>query len=101
MIRRLNYTGRQTIHRENVEIRLSRSPDGVSFVPHLHLGDYGLPGPARIYVEAYHRTQYMRFSLGVVDHIEVPRDCRLTEFHGSDAVRFRIKVVDETGSIGR
>jgi len=97
MIRRFNYTGRKKILRDDVPFALTGAKPVWGFNADLGgLGEYELPHDARIYVEAYEQASYMRFDFGIVGAISAPPiDARLlTEFEGSDGVRFRVKVVD-------
>jgi len=97
MIRRFNYTGRKRILREDVPISLTGSKPIWGFdIDLTRITSYEFPPSARIYVEAYEQASYMRFDFGSVEKIApVSKDARvLSEFEGSDGVRFRIKVVD-------
>ena len=97
MIRRFNYTGRKKIFREDVPISLTGSKPIWGFDIDLkRISEYGFPPNARVYVEAYEQTSYMRFDFGSVEKIALlSKDVRiLSEFEGSDGVRFRVKVVD-------
>jgi len=64
----------------------------VAFEASVSLGGYSLPEDARIYVEAYRQTTWMRFSFGAVSAVAVPEDRRLVEFDSPDGVRFRVRV---------
>lgn len=97
MLRRFNYTGRKKILQEHVPVALTGAKPLWGFDVNLNeLKKYGLPEDARIYVEAYEHAAYMRFDYGTIGNIVTPSpDARvLIEFEGSDAVRFRVKVVD-------
>lgn len=96
MIRRFNYTGRKRIKRGSVAIKVVGSEPVRSFEAGLSLRDYELPPEAKVYVEAYERAGLMRFDFGTVGSTSTPSDSerRLAEFEGSDAMRFRVKVVD-------
>ena len=102
MIRRFNYTGRKRIDRSRVEIRLAGDGHGVpTFDAALALTDLGLAGHARVYVEAYYRSSWMRFPWGTVSEVRVPESRRLTDVDHVPTVYFRVLVVDETGQRGR
>jgi hypothetical protein len=103
MIRRFNYTGRQRILTEHVSIHLTQAGPARTFAAQLTLGDYDLPPKARVYLEAFEKTAIMRFPFGSVADLSEPDEVRrrLTEFEGSDAFNFRVKVVDASGSKGR
>ena len=65
MIRRMNYTGRRRIARSRVSVRLRPVPGtGWTFDADMDLVDYGFPAEARVFVEAYNATSYMRFAFG-------------------------------------
>lgn len=99
MLRKLNFTERAKIARSAVRVTLRREADGVlAFDPHVSLEAIAAPSGSRVYVEAYHRTSYMRFDCGTVGELVVPADRRLTEIDGS-SVRFRIRVVDPSHRI--
>ena len=79
-VRTLNYTNRKRIRREDARIAI-REENGVNFFDaSLSLGDYGLPGEARVFVEAYRQTQYMRFDFGHVGAMRVPEARILCDF---------------------
>jgi hypothetical protein len=104
MIRKFNYTGRKKIPRSNLKVYfedISRVP--YTFNAELNLDTLELPGNAEVWVEAYDSSSYMRFSFGNVGNIRVPPPDtrRLTDIHSTDAVRFRVKVIDNTGKHGR
>jgi hypothetical protein len=99
MIRRFNYTGRKKIAQVDVPIILVGDGQVKGFQANLGaLADakYGLPKDARVFVEAYERTAYMRFDFGTTGAITPPtgEERLLSEFQGSSGVRFRVKVVD-------
>jgi hypothetical protein len=56
---------------------------------------------SRLYVEAYHKTSYMRFDFGDVGSPRSPADRQLREIDGGASALFRVKVVDESGEHGR
>lgn len=94
MLRKLNFTERVKVPRGQVHVRLRRESDGMlAFDPVLSLDGIGAPADARVYIEAYHRTSFMRFDCGTVSAVAVPQDRRLTGIDGA-SVRFRIKIVD-------
>jgi len=94
-IRRINSTGRKKIMREDAQIYIRRDPDGVlAFRARLQLSEYDLPSEARVFVEAYRQTMYMRFEHGTVGEPQpVPgMPVRLTEFSSPEGLHFRVKV---------
>lgn len=97
MLRKLNFTERTKIPRSSIEIALRRGPDGVlTFDPHINLSGIPAPASARVYIEAYYRTSYMRFDCGTVASITYPQSRRLEEIDSDRVVRFRVKVIDHS-----
>ncbi len=96
MIRKFNYTQRKKIPRNRVRIQLSRTRDQLAFDLSLNLDGLELPSEARVYLEAWYRTSYMRFACGNVGNPAIPEDRRLTEIDSRNVVHFRLKVVDES-----
>lgn len=101
MLRRFNYTGRKRIKREHAQFTLLEG-DGTpaTFSATLELDGYGLPPTARVYVEAYRRTSWMRFEYGTVGSIAEPADRTLSRFPDGVAVQFRLKVVGDRSDAG-
>jgi len=97
MLRKLNFTERAKIARTNVRVTLRREADGVlAFDPQLSFDGVDLVPTARVFIEAYYRTSFMRFDCGSVEAFAPPADRRLTEIDGTSVVRFRVKVVDNS-----
>jgi hypothetical protein len=96
MKRKLNYTGRKKIKRENVTINFIRQNGAVvAFaVNRLDLNDLNLPSEAKVYVEAYYRTELKRFDFGTVGNISNPSPCDLRGMAYPENLKFRILVVD-------
>jgi hypothetical protein len=92
-IRTLNYTNRRRIIREDARITIREEKGAFVFDAGLSLADYGLPGVARIFIEAYRQTQYMRFDFGQVGAMRIPEDRFLSDFDSVEGVLFRVKVV--------
>jgi hypothetical protein len=102
MIRRFNFTGRKKIGAGAVAIKLVEEPDGVpSFSCLIDIEPDGLPPQSALYVEAYSRFAFKRFSFGTVAKVKPPQSCRLLDFEGSPVIRFRLKIIDETNQHGR
>ncbi len=95
-IRSLNYTGRRRITREEVSLRLNQLSDKTSiFDADIKLEkSHALPENAVVCVEAYRGSSasWMRFPFGTVGALKPPEDRRLTDFDGTDGIRFRVKV---------
>lgn len=101
MIRRLNYTGRRRIPRENIRIAIYRNGEIEEFDARVSCGGLGLPESALVFVEAYHKSDWMRFDFGTVGQVTIPRDRRLTSFYRGARVLFRVKAVATDGESGR
>lgn len=103
MIRTFNYTGRKPIPKEHVQIRLSRTAAEMNFDALLEFKDLRFPESARVFVEAYHQSVYMRFDFGTVGSPKVPapEERRLVSFYNGSPVNFRVKIVDESGADGK
>ena len=102
MIRKFNYTGRRKIPRTRVSIAIISNPNGPpSFDASIDLTGIKLPKHAAVYVEAYRRSFFRRFSFGTVSRITPPPDRYLVDIDPENLVRFRVKVVDasEKGKI--
>lgn len=95
MKRTFNYTGLKRIPLKHVSITLTRSTPDPEFDATLNLAEYGFPGNAGIWVEAYRRTTWMRWAWGTVAHQQPPADRRLTKFDEPDGVLFRVRVVGQ------
>ncbi len=101
MLRKLNFTERAKVPRANVRVTLRREADGVlAFDPVLSFDGVAAPDHARIFIEAYHRTSFMRFDCGSIGAPAIPADRRLTDIDGS-SIRFRIKIVDTSDELRR
>lgn len=93
----MNYTGRRTIGRSRVTIRLHPAGEGeTSFSAEFDLAELRFPPAARVYVEAYNTDSYMRFNFGTVGEPTMPANTRLSEVTPRPLPKFRLKVVDET-----
>lgn len=95
MLRKLNFTERAKIPRTNVRVTLRRDDDGtLVFDPQLAIDGLAVVPTARVFIEAYYRTSFMRFDCGSVAAFAPPENRRLTEIDGTSVVRFRVKIVD-------
>jgi len=92
----VNYTGRKRIERRRISMNFTRRNDQVvCFVLNkLDVDDLALPPDARVYVEAYHRTELKRFDFGTVGNMTPPLSTDLTDMAYRDNLKFRILVVD-------
>src|SRR5687767_5599405 len=95
MLRKLNFTERAKIPRSDVRVTLRRGDDGILvFDPQLSFDSVADVPSARVFIEAYYRTSFMRFDCGSVEAFTPPPDRRLTEIDGTSVVRFRVKLVE-------
>ena len=92
-VRTINYTNRRRIRREDARISIREEKDGALFDASLHLADYNLSSDARVFVEVYRQTQYMRFDFGLVGALHKPDDRVLRDFDSPEGLLFRVKVV--------
>jgi hypothetical protein len=102
-IRRLNYTGRRKVRREDVRISLHKKPNApATFDADLTgLVKYKLPADATVSVEARLQTRWMRFGYGAVGAITPAADRVLAEFDSTDGILFSVKVTAVTGDRGK
>jgi hypothetical protein len=56
---------------------------------------------ARVFVEAYRRTNWMRFDFGTVAQVVAPPDLRLTTFDSHEGVLFRVRVTATANNQGQ
>lgn len=99
-VRTLNYTNRKRIRREDARISIRETKNGYVFDARLRLTGYELPANARVVIEAYRQTQYMRFDFGQVGAIRIPDDLLLRGFDFPEGILFRVKVVTPTDPHG-
>jgi hypothetical protein len=104
MIRTFNYTGRKSLPKEQIQVRLHRTVPAMSFDAALMDFDkLQFPDSARIFVEAYHQSVYMRFDFGTKGSITIPpvEERFLADFYDGSPVNFRVKIVDESSEHGQ
>jgi len=100
MIRKYNYTGRQKISQDRIIIKQDLNSDVKSFEADLKLNDLGLPDHAKIYVEPYFKSSFMRFDFGTIGRTQNPSNTQLTDIPITDRVLYRLKIVDESTEKG-
>jgi hypothetical protein len=101
MIRRLNFTKRKKIPRQNISIRLMQAGSGqFTFSADLQLAGLGLPDNAWVFVEAYRANIFMRFPYGEVHALATPEVHRLGQFPEKVLPLFRVKIVGRGASEG-
>ncbi|MBI3133323.1 MAG: hypothetical protein HYZ14_01500 [Bacteroidetes bacterium] len=101
MIRKFNYTGRKKLSKDRVDISIINGKPYKSFSVKLNLKGLKLSDDAKIYIEPYHRSSFMRFYFGTVANELNPESTFLTEIPSTSIVLFRVKIVDETNANGR
>lgn len=101
MIRKFNYTGRKKLARDRVTISLADERPYKSFTASLDLKGLGLSNDAKIYIEPYYKSSFMRFPFGTVSEPITPESTILTDIPSTSIIQFRVKVVDETSNLGR
>jgi len=101
MKRHLNYTARQKIPAKYIKIDLHRE-DGTlkSFDATVNLTGLELPFDAKVFIEAYYRTDRKRFDFGTVSNIVTPESTDLSDLGNLENLNFRIKIVDQTTKYG-
>lgn len=99
-IRRLNFTRRHRIVRDDVQIVLHDRTTPPTFHASLKLERYGFPPDARVFVEAYRQTTVLRFDFGTVSVPAQPAHSSLEEFDSPAAILFRIRVTASSGRNG-
>lgn len=100
MIRKYNYTGRQKISHERILIKQDSTGDIISFSADLKIHDLGLPDHAKIYIEPYFKSSFMRFDFGTIARIQNPINTQLIDIPITERVLYRVKVVDESNEKG-
>lgn len=101
MLRTINYTGRSKINRDEVRITISEE---LGMEPSFEAEfDFlqRFPEDSSIYVEAYYKETLQRFSFGTVGNVTRPADRKLSAVDLTGTTLFRVRVVDESGQIGR
>lgn len=100
-IRRINFTQRQRIHRDDIDIVIRRNDSGaVFFDAAIGLSSYGFAPDARVFIEAYRQTTMMRFDFGTVSVPSPPSDRYLADFESEAEVMFRVRVTAVSGRPG-
>jgi len=100
-VRTLNYTRRKRILREDVDILLYTTNQGEhAFDAKLGIEKYKLPESARVFVEAYRQTHWMRFDFGTVGAVSPPKERILSTFDNVEGVLFRVRVTSAMERVG-
>lgn len=99
-IRRINFTERRRIVRDDVDIVVHDGGLPATFDAQLTLNHYGFPPTARVFIEAYRQTTLARFDCGTVGSLQLPAGASLDAFESPAAVLFRVRVTSESGRRG-
>lgn len=94
MIRRYNYTGRKKVLASRVKIEEAITNGIKSFSVTCDFSDLGFPDNARIYIEPFFKSSFLRFDFGTVARMTHPNNTSIDDLPITDNVRYRIKVVD-------
>ncbi len=100
--RTFNYTGRQRIVREDINIGITGVPPAAAFGVSWRLDDYDFPGSALVVLEAQAGWTSQRFEFGTLDARVDPVSTTLDDFTSLSGLLFRLKVVgtgDRAGQI--
>jgi len=103
MIRKFNYTNRKKIPLRNIDINLHRNRGTTYFDADILLKDVEVDESADIILEAFDRGSYQRFNWGTVGRPVSPTadNRKLTEIQEAELVTFRVKVIDNSGIVGK
>lgn len=95
MIRRINYTGRKRILREQVRITVDGTRKPATFTAELSLQSHKFNSDASVIIEAYRGRAglWMAFDWGRIAAMRKPATGILSDFDSVDGVLFRIRVV--------
>jgi hypothetical protein len=100
MKRKLNFTGRKRIPKENIKIELNRENEKIkSFDAQINTENLELPKNSNVIVETYFKTELYRYSFGTIGKIEQPSSTDLSHIGFSENLRFRVIVTDDNGKI--
>jgi hypothetical protein len=102
MKRTINYTGRKRLTNNNYNIQINRNENHIeSFDASFNFQELSLHPDTKLYVEAYHLSDYARYDFGTISNITNINGTDLTRLGYQDNIKFRILAVDESGKIGR
>lgn len=100
MIRRFNYTKRQRIEKQNIDIVHDAEDSSDSgFSATLDLNDMDLPPDAQIVIEAKRERSSRRFHWGTVASPLPPQDSRLTDLPPNPSFRVMVVAADGSGRL--
>jgi hypothetical protein len=96
MKRTINYTGRKRIKKENISINIIKNENNTLYfsVNELDLKELNINTDAKVYIEAYYRTDLKRFDLGNIHNIKTPIVNDISDLVYIANIKFRVIVVD-------
>ena len=100
MIRRYNYTGRKKVLSKKVKILESKRDGKKSFEIVCDLKDLVFPDEAKIFIEPYFKSSFLRFDFGSVARFQPPAETDISDLPTTDQLRYRIKIVDNSNKHG-
>lgn len=100
-IRRINFTGRKRLTSADVEITLNKEQPLSFEVVKLSFQRHNLPEDAKICVEAYRQSSWMRFPLGTIGQPSYAGIKPLSEFNSPEGILFRVKVTSSIHPVGQ
>jgi hypothetical protein len=101
MIRRYNYTGRKKLLSGKIRINEWLKKDVKSFgVVECDLKDFNFPDDAKIYIEPYFKSSFLRFDFGTVARFQTPQSTDISDLPTTEQLWYRIKIVDESSKFG-
>lgn len=71
-----------------------------SFSAKINLDGFNFPPDAKVYIDAYYRTEVKRYDFGTAENIVPPRDTGLAGLAYPENLKFRILIVDKSGQHG-
>jgi len=99
-IRRVSFLNRKKIKKSDYDISIINQNSTLTFDAILTLTEYSFPNSARIVIEAYRQTNWMRFEFGNVGNLQHPENRMLSEFDSEEGIKFRVKVISEDENKG-
>lgn len=100
MIRRYNYTGRKKVLSKRIKILESRKDGKKSFEIKCDIKDLDFPDEAKIFIEPYFKSSFLRFDFGSVARFQPPLETDVSDLPTTDQLRYRIKIVDNVNKNG-
>lgn len=100
MIRRYNYTGRKRLLSERLRINEHLNGSTKTFEFICDLKDLDYPDEAKIFVEPYFKSSYLRFDFGCVARFQIPESTDVSDLPTTDQLWYKIKIVDKDSKHG-